>query len=154
MQVIKQVFLAAVFSLLAINAHAAAVAAPAAAPATPDTSAAAASTTDVSGTYQCQGYDPFGKSDYNYPTAVFTKNGDTYNIQWQSSTGYPLLLGTGLFNKDVSNAFAVVFWDPKKPDYFGAGLYTVKPDGSMQAVWTLQAQKQIGTEVCTKVNKT
>jgi len=148
MKVIRKILLSTMLSLFAVAVHAeAASATPAATP------AASSGGSDVSGTYQCQGYDPFGKSNYSYPTVTIAKNGDAYTIQWQSSTGYPLLLGTGLFNHEINNAFAVVFWDPKKADYFGTAIYLIKPDGTLQADWTLQAQKQIGTETCTKVNK-
>lgn len=150
MQVISKIVISTALSLLAISAYAATSTMTNTTSTQASKSADASSGMDISGTYQCQGYDPFGKSDYNYPTATFSKNGDTYNVQWQSSTGYPLLLGTGLFNKDITNAFSVVFWDPKKADYFGTALYLVKPDGSLAGVWTLQAQKQVGTETCTK----
>lgn len=146
MQMVNKLFISTILSLFTLSAHAVV-------PANTQTTMPAnnvANGPDVSGTYQCQGYDPFGKSDYSYPTAIFSKNGDAYSVQWQSSTGYPLLLGTGIVNKDISNAFSVVFWDPKKADYFGTALYAVKPDGSLSAVWTLQAQKQVGTETCTK----
>ena len=78
--------------------------------------APAATTADVTGTYTCQGYDPYGKTNFN-STVNVSKNGDTYSFQWLSN-GYPYNLGTGLFHKDVPNAVSVVFWDPKKSDYF------------------------------------
>ena len=110
---------------------------------------AAANLPDVTGNYQCQGYDPYGKSNYSNPVSV-TKNGETYSFQWLSSKGYPFILGTGVFNKNVNNVISVVFWDPKKADYFGTELFEIKSDGSLQAFWTLQAENLIGTESCTK----
>lgn len=148
MKVIKNILLMTMLSTLTIAAYADTPTTPAPTP-TP-TATTPSSGADFSGTYQCQGYDPFGKSNYSYPTATFTKNGDTYSIQWLSANGYPLLLGTGVTIPDVNNAIAVVFWDPKKPDYFGVAIYQHKSDGSLQANWTLQAQKQVGTETCTK----
>lgn len=107
---------------------------------------------DISGHYECQGYDPYGKSNYSNPVTV-TRNGETYSFQWLSSKGYPFILGTGVFNKNISNAISVVFWDPKKQDYFGTEIFEIKPDGSMQATWTLQGENAVGTETCTKSTK-
>ncbi|MBX3709705.1 MAG: hypothetical protein KIT56_05120 [Gammaproteobacteria bacterium] len=103
---------------------------------------------DIVGNYQCQGYDPFGKNSYANPVTI-TKNGDTYSFQWLTSKGYPFILGTGVF-ADVDNVISVVFWDPKKADYFGTEVFTIKPDGSMTATWTVQGENQIGTESCKK----
>ncbi len=104
---------------------------------------------DIIGNYQCHGYDPFGKSNYANPVTV-TKNGDTFSFQWLNSKGYPFLLGTGVANPDANNVVSIVFWDPKKADYFGTELFAIKPDGSMQATWTVQGENQAGTEACTK----
>lgn len=103
---------------------------------------------DISGSYTCTGYDPFGKTNFN-STVTVTKNGDTYSFQWLSN-GYPYNLGTGIYHKDVKDTISVVFWNPKKPDYFGTEVFMVKPDGSLTANWTVQAESQVGTENCTK----
>ncbi len=133
------------FAILALlTVASSAVFADTAAPST----APAANTPDVTGTYTCQGYDPYGKTNFN-STVNVSKNGDTYSFQWLSN-GYPYNLGTGLFHKDVPNAVSVVFWDPKKSDYFGTEVFYIKSDGSLDAQWTLQAQNKIGTESCTK----
>jgi len=108
----------------------------------------AANAADITGNYQCHGYDPFGKSNYANPVSV-TKNGDTYSFQWLNSKGYPFLLGTAVMSIDGNNV-SIVFWDPKKADYFGTEVFTIKPDGSMQANWTVQGENQAGTETCTK----
>ena len=105
---------------------------------------------DIVGNYQClMVYDPFGKSNYANPVTV-SKNGDTFTFQWLNSKGYPFILGTGVLNPDASNVVSVAFWDPKKADYFGTEVFAIKPDGSMQATWTVQGENQAGTEACTK----
>lgn len=103
---------------------------------------------DITGTYQCNGYDPFGKVTYTNPLAI-TRINDTYNFQWIATTGSPLVLGTGLFHKNMDNAIAVVFWDPRQNDYFGTEIFQVLPDGTLNANWVLQGQNLIGTETCT-----
>lgn len=107
-------------------------------------------TPDIAGNYQCKGYDPGGNSNYSSPLSV-TKNGDTYTFQWLNSNGYPYILGTGFLSTNVTNALSVVFWDPKKADYFGTLLYSVnKSDGSLTGSWVVQGTKVLGTENCTK----
>lgn len=104
---------------------------------------------DISGTYQCKGYDPGSKANYANPITI-VKNGDTYTFQWLNSSGYPFNLGTGIMNPGMNEAISVVFWDPKKSDFFGTMLYQLKPDGSLSGVWVVQATQQLGTENCTK----
>ena len=104
---------------------------------------------DISGNYQCQGYDPFGKSNYSNPVTI-TKRGSTFNFQWLNQKGYPFLLGTGVMHPDIGNMVSVVFWDPKKAEYFGTEVFAIKSDGSMSATWTVQGEDQVGTETCTK----
>lgn len=153
MKVMKQALLTTALSMLAIAAYADTTSTNTAATMTTaltnTTTAVAAPASaagpDVSGNYTCEGYDPFGKSNYANPVTV-TKTGDTYGFQWLSSNGYPLILGTGVYN---NNMLAVVFWDPKKQEYFGTEIYQVKGD-VLQGNWTLQAQKQVGTETCTR----
>lgn len=146
MKAIKRVILATAISTLALTAYAADTT-------SKDTSAAQAPAyvspgPDISGNYTCSGWDPFGKTNFN-STVTVTKNGDTYSFQWLSN-GYPYNLGTGVYHKDVKDVMSVVFWNPKKPDYFGTEVFNVKSDGSMTADWTVQAESQVGTENCTK----
>lgn len=104
---------------------------------------------DITGTYQCKGYDPGGNSNYANPITI-TKNGDIYNFQWLNSNGVPFNLGTGIFNSKLDNAISVVFWDPKKADFFGTMIYEITSDGSLQGNWVIQGTTKIGTESCTK----
>lgn len=111
--------------------------------------ASTTTSTDIAGNYQCKGYDPGGNANYNSPLTI-TKNGDTYTLQWLNSNGYPYILGTGFMSNNVSDAFSVVFWDPKKADYYGTLLYAVKSDGTLTGSWVIQGTKVLGTESCVK----
>src|SRR5690606_27358043 len=97
---------------------------------------------DITGTYQCKGYDPSSKSNYTNPITV-TKNGDTYAFQWLNSKRYPFNLGTGIIHSGLKNVVSVVFWDPKKSDFFGTMVYEVKSDGSLTGEWVVQATNDI-----------
>lgn len=111
--------------------------------------AATTSVPDITGTYQCKGFDPGGNSNYANPITI-TKNSDIYNFQWLNSNGVPFNLGTGIFNSNIDNIVSVVFWDPKKADFFGTMIYEIKSDGSLQGNWVIQGTTKIGTESCTK----
>jgi|SRR5579885_823735 hypothetical protein len=120
---------------------------------TPATTAAAPAqapaSADISGTYQCQGYDPYNKNNYNFPNVTITKNGDVYNIQWQDANGNPLMLGNAVQNPDAINAYAIMYW-PLKRDYYNVGLYVRKPDGTLESHWLSASQGLVGTETCTR----
>lgn len=104
---------------------------------------------DITGSYQCKGYDPGGNSNYTNPITV-TKNGDTYAFQWLNSSGYPFNLGTGIMIPNLNNVVSVVFWDPKKSDYFGTMVYAIGSDGTLDGGWVIQGTKKAGTETCIK----
>lgn len=107
---------------------------------------------DFSGNYECKGYDPIGKSNYDNPLIV-VKNGDAFNFQWMNSTkGYPILLGTGVTNNDLPNAISIVIWDPVRSTYFGTEIFAAKSDGSMTGTWVLKGENIIGNEHCVKQN--
>lgn len=104
---------------------------------------------DIPGTYQCKGFDPGGNANYSNPINI-TKTGDVFNFQWLNANGQPFNLGTGLLNPGQNNVLSVVFWDLKKPDFFGTMLYTIKEDGSLEGYWVIQGTTKIGTESCVK----
>jgi hypothetical protein len=104
---------------------------------------------DILGTYQCKGFDPGGNANYTNPISI-TKSGDVFNFQWLNTNGQPFNLGTGILNPNQNNVLSVVFWDMKKPEYFGTMLYNIKEDGSLQGYWVIQSTVKIGTENCVK----
>lgn len=107
--------------------------------------------TNIVGSYQCKGFDPFHSKTANYSNPVnITKNGDTYSFQWLHANGYPYIYGTGIMHKDIPNVITVVFWDPTQEDYIGIESYDIKSDGTLQGAWTLKSENKTGTETCTK----
>jgi hypothetical protein len=103
---------------------------------------------DITGNYRCNGYDPYGKISYTNPITI-TQVNNVYNFQWLATSGNSLILGTGLFNKNVDTVLSVVFWDPKEPSYFGTEIFQILPDGTLNANWVLQGHNLIGSESCT-----
>jgi len=100
------------------------------------------------GKYQCAGHDPNKNTDYSNPV-IISKLDNAYSFKWLNSSGAAYNYGTGFFNKDL-NAMSVVFWAPANPNFIGTMLYTVKPDGSLQGIWTIQQTTTVGTENCKK----
>lgn len=143
-----------VLSTLTSFCYAQPPAAPAAVAQTPAPMAQAAvpssTGTDFSGTYKCDGYDPYNKNNYSYSHATFTKNDNVYNVQWQDDNGNPVMLGTGIMNSNVPDAIAILYSSPKK-DYYILGLYKKNADGTLQSTWVSGGSKLIGTETCKKI---
>ena len=104
---------------------------------------------DISGTYKCSGINPAANSPNFTETVVLKKNKDTYNVQLIYNI-IPYNIGTGIFNKDVNDAFSYVYWDPKTPSSFGSVFFTIKPDGSLEGVFSNYNENKPGTETCTK----
>lgn len=112
---------------------------------------AAASAPDISGTYTCTGQDPFSTPPSYTEKLVIKKNGDTYRIQLIGiNSVLPYNLGTAVFNKNIDNAFSFVFWNLKDTTNFGPEIFIIKPDGSLDGVFTEHNKNKSGTENCTK----
>ena len=107
-----------------------------------------ADTSSIVGNYKCQRTDPTSNA-VSYPLGI-KATGTTYTLEWDSDNGYPAMYGTGVMNPTTSNLIAVSFLDAKDPNNYGIELFQVKPDGSLQANWTVQSTTQVGTETCTK----
>lgn len=111
----------------------------------------AASSPDISGTYNCKYHDPKSTPPDGNETIVFKKSGDTYSVKMISSGSVvPYDYGTVVFNKDVNDAFTYIYWNLKDNTNFGAELMLIKPDGSLDGVFLNNGQKKPGTETCTK----
>ena len=139
MRGIHKILIASALYLITIISYAAATTTPTT---TPTTTGG-----DISGNYKCSGYDPYDKTNYN-ENLVFTKNGDTYNVQLiHSDSVVPYNLGTGLASNDGSNTVGMVYWDPQKPATNGTELFEIKSDGSINGVWTSSGTKDVGTRL-------
>lgn len=115
------------------------------------TGPASASPPDISGTYTCTGSDPYSTPNEFSESLVIKKSGDTYKIQ-AIPTGdtFPYFLGTAIFTKGVDNAFADVYWNVNDASGFGAELFTIKSDGSLDATFIGNTRNKSGTETCVK----
>lgn len=113
-----------------------------------------ASLPDISGEYTCTGSDPFTTNNAFSESLYFTKSGDTYQVK-AVPTGdtFPYFFGTLVTNKNIDNAVAGVYWNVKDQSGFGTELFTIKPDGSLDAVFVGYGRDKTGTETCTKVKK-
>lgn len=110
-----------------------------------------ASPPDISGTYMCTGSDPFTPNNAFSEKLVITKNGDTYGVKAiPTGNTFPYFSGTAIVNKNINNAFAGVYWNIEDPSGFGTELFTVKSDGSLDAVFVGYGRDKVGTETCTK----
>jgi hypothetical protein len=127
----KRIYLAASLSLLTFAAYA-------------DTAATPATKSSLAGTYQCK------RSDANNTTLTITKNTQAYTFEWDNDSGNPVMLGSGDMHPSLPNVISVAFSDPKNANAFGVELFSVKPDGSLDASWALQSSNTSGTETCTK----
>jgi len=112
---------------------------------------AVASPPDISGTYTCTGSDPFSTPNQFSESLVFKKNGDTYKVQAiPAGDTFPYFLGNAIFTKGVDNAFADVYWNINDASGFGAELFTIKSDGSLDATFIGNTRNKSGTETCMK----
>lgn len=105
-------------------------------------------TQDVVGTYKCERTDP-SHNTKSYPLLV-RKAGATYAFEWSDSKDDPVLYGTGIISPNAPDFLTTSFWDPYKPEIVGVEVFEIKPDGSLHGNWVLQAEKELGSEICIK----
>ena len=112
---------------------------------------AADSAPDISGSYNCQYHDPLSNPPDSTEKIVFKKNGETYRVsQIGPDSVVPYASGVGLFNSNVKNAIAYLYWLPKTPTSTNVVFFKVKPDGSLDGVFAQSNRDKSGTETCTK----
>ncbi len=102
----------------------------------------------IVGNYQCQRTDASGSAN-SYGLTV-KASGDTYAFEWDNSSGYPQVYGTGVVHSKMPNAASVSFWDAKDSNNYGVEFFSVKSDGSMSGTWAVQSANQTGSDSCTK----
>lgn len=129
----KKIYLAVSLSLLTVTAYAATASTP-------------AGSSSLAGTYQCKRSD---LSSGNIMLTI-TKNTQAYTFEWDNDSGNPVLLGSGVMHPKMPNMISVAFADPKDSSAFGVELFSIKPDGSLDANWALQSSNTSGSETCTK----
>lgn len=110
-----------------------------------------AETPDISGSYTCSYHDPSSNPSDGTETVVLKKNGDVYKVSGiPTGSVFPYYIGKGLFNKNVSNAIGYIFWQPKSPSVTTIQIFNIKPDGSLDGVFSESNKDKMGTETCTK----
>jgi hypothetical protein len=107
-----------------------------------------ANTRNALGTYKCLRTDPANNTK-SY-SLIVRKVGATYAFEWSDSKGDSALYGTGVISPNVPYFIASSFWDPYKPELVGVEVFEIKPDGTLQGNWVLQAENEIGSETCIK----
>jgi hypothetical protein len=113
-----------------------------------NTSLFASDAPDISGSYLCHYSTP--PSSSGTETLIFTKNGDAYIFKDVGNGVVANFIGTAIFNKDINNAFGIVYWNIKDPSRFGNELMTIQTDGSFEGVFIDFDKKKPSTESCTK----
>ena len=106
---------------------------------------------DISGTYKCSYHDPLSNPPDGQETITIKPTGETYKVLLTAKDSVvPYAFGNGLYNKNVSNAFAYIFWLPKSPTSTNIQFFIVKPDGSLDGIFAQSNKDKSGTETCTK----
>lgn len=99
------------------------------------------STSSLAGNYKCQ------RAGTSY-TLTISSTGDTYTLEWDDSTGNPVMYGTGVVDAK-SSVLSSSYWNIANTDS-GIESWAIKSDGSLQSNWLSQSGKDNGTETCTK----
>lgn len=94
---------------------------------------------DIGGTYSVEGANPSG-SPYRGTAEIVVTSRNTCRITW--STGST---SQGICMRN-ENAFTAAY---ALGDKIGLVIYELKPDGSMEGLWTIADQNGIGREVLT-----
>lgn len=106
---------------------------------------------DITGSYECKGFDPFKKVDYKGQAKIVQgSEPNIYHFSWHFEDNVDCT-GTGMQDEKNRNITAVSFSCPSQPQYTGVQSYYLKADGSLQGHWVLQGENQMGSETCKKV---
>lgn len=107
-----------------------------------------AATPDFSGTYNCQGHDPFVNKPYT-GTINIDKNGQAYHVVMTFDKGDDLD-GVGILSQDGQNlAVAAQETKPTKAPQVSVSVYSLSADGNqLISSWTTVGKNQAVTETC------
>lgn len=109
-----------------------------------------ADNSDISGSYECKGYDPYVKTYYN-GTIDIKKTGNTYHFIWHLG-GNDIYNGTGLINKNLPNVVSAIFYSSDDVKSAGVETFNIQPDGTLEGQWTMNGKDLVGRETCKKVS--
>lgn len=107
---------------------------------------------NIVGTYNCKYHDPTAKPNDGEDIIIIKKSSDNFfkvtHILKGNTT--PYVYGVGLFNKNINNAFAYIYWYPKSPKYSYIEYFIINPNNSLSGVFSESNKKYSGTENCKK----
>lgn len=103
---------------------------------------------DFSGSYECNGFDPY--LDQKYSGVVIIKQQNTvYSVKMAYNTGEEANGTAGLYD---DNTIAVVFQDTKDLKKVGLERYSLSEDGDhIEGYWVYLGGDKLGTEFCKKM---
>lgn len=110
-----------------------------------------AQATDISGAYNCTGYDP--NNHVAFQTVMMVKNmGGVYQIT-EINKQNPKITGTEVAIPFASgNQFALAYQYDADPKNFGVQALTLNPSTqTLSGSWVQAGQTALGTEVCQKL---
>jgi hypothetical protein len=104
---------------------------------------------DFTGTYKCQGFDPYLNRNYT-GTVVIKPYHTVYEMTMTYDTGEVAKGTAGLFSSDT---LSVVFQDIKDPKKIGLERYSVAKDNpkNIQGYWVYLGGDKLGSEVCERL---
>lgn len=107
---------------------------------------------DLSGKWQCSGYDPVTKEQVS-TTVDFKKIGaNRYSFKdWVDVKSGKKLSGDIVQNKNHDENFAISFWSDDKPGYIGFGVYQINTDGTLAGQRSSKASELVSEELCNKM---
>lgn len=106
---------------------------------------------DITGNWQCKGYDPFQKKEMTVSGEI-KKTGDTYSlVNWKNEGSSDARSGTALHNSHLKNSLAVMFWSNENAEDVGFGLYQIKSNNQIEGKWTMKNGQVAIAETCKRV---
>lgn len=106
----------------------------------------------IEGTYICRFHDPIANPPDGKDIVTIKKTSQNFFKITHTVIGSakPYLYGVGLFNKNINNALATMYWFPKSPNNTFIEYFVINPDGSLSGVFAESNKKIAGSETCKK----
>lgn len=107
---------------------------------------------DITGKWQCSGYDPQSKAKTTMTGEIAKTGTNTYSFkEWTNIKTGKKLKATGVQSKDHDENFAIVYWADDRPGYIGFGVYQLQPNGALVGNRTDKEGKLVAEELCTRM---
>jgi len=109
-------------------------------------------TNDITGKWQCSGYDPQTKDKITMTGEIKKTGKNTYSFKdWTNIKTGEKLKASGVQNQNHDENFAIVYWADDKPGYIGFGIYELQSDGNLAGHRTTKEGTLVGEELCTRM---